>query len=76
MVSHHFDVQLKNNNTGLIDVSQGFLDVLNSYWLQILVELWPYQNVGSNEPWDIGDLWQPVLYWYLLRYRNSRFGTI
>ena len=64
MVSHHFDVQLKNNNTGLIDVSQGFLDVLNSYWLQILVELWPYQNVGSNEPWDIGDLWQPVSYWY------------
>ena len=26
----------------------------------------PSKNFGSNEPWDIGDLWQPVLYWYLL----------
>ena len=31
------------------------LDVLNSYWLEHLVELRP-----SNEPWDLGGLWQPV----------------
>ena len=39
------------------------LYVLNSFWLQKLVELRPSKHFGSNEPWDIGDLWQPVLYW-------------
>ena len=30
------------------------------------------KNFGSNEPWDIGILWEPVLYWYLShRKRNG-----
>ena len=38
------------------------LDMINSYWLQKLVELWPSKKVGSNELWDLGNLWQPVSY--------------
>ena len=43
-----------------------FLDVLNSYWLQKLVELLrPSKTLGrSKKPWDLGDLWQPVSDWY------------
>ena len=44
---------------------KALLDVLNYYWLQKLVELRPSTNIGSNELWDLGDLWKPVLYWYL-----------
>ena len=28
------------------------------------MELWPSKKIGSNEPWDFGDLWQPVSNWY------------
>ena len=48
-----------------------FLDVINSYWLKKLVEIRTSKNFGSNEPWDIGDLWEPVLYWY----QYIKFGT-
>ena len=47
---------------------KALLDVLNYYWLQKLVELRPSTNIGSNELWDLGDLWKPVLYWYLGSY--------
>ena len=68
MVSHHFyldDVQSKqkqhrNNPRGLKVV----LDELNSYLLHKLVELRPFKNFGSNEPLDLGYLWQRVFYWY------------
>ena len=40
------------------------LDMLNSCWLQKLVELRPTQNFGSNEQWDLGELWQLVFLWY------------
>ena len=40
------------------------LDVLKYDWLQKLVEPRPSENFVSNEPWDLGDLWEPVLYWY------------
>ena len=33
--------------------------MLNYYWLQKLLELRPSKKIGSNEPWDLGDLWQP-----------------
>ena len=42
---------------------KALLYVINSYWLQKLVELRPSENFGSNELWDHVDLWQPVLYW-------------
>ena len=35
---------------------KALLDVINSYWLQKLLELRPSKKIGSNEPWDIGDL--------------------
>ena len=73
MVSHHSssdDVQLKKNSTGFIDGSQGFArcssSVLKSDWLPKLVEPQPSKNFGSNEPWDLGLLWEPVLYWYTI----------
>ena len=45
---------------------KALLDVLNYYWIQKLVELRPSKNFGSNDPWDLGDLWQPVSDWYVL----------
>ena len=30
------------------------------------------QTLGSNEPWDIGDMCQPVLYWYVNKKTNSQ----
>ena len=47
------------------------LDMLKSDWLPKLVEPRSSKNVGSNEPWDIGLLWEPVLYWYLLTICSS-----
>ena len=35
-------------------------------WLPKLVEPRPSKNLGSNEPWYLGILWEPVLYWYYL----------
>ena len=26
----------------------------------------PSKNFGSNEPWDLGDMWEPVLYWRVM----------
>ena len=46
---------------------KALLDVFNSYWPQKLVELRPSKNIGSNEPWDLGDLWQPVSDWYSIK---------
>ena len=45
-------------------VLKALLDVLKSYWLSKLVDPQPSKNFGSNEPWDLGLLWEPVLYWY------------
>ena len=50
---------------------KSLLDVLNSYWLQTLMELRPFKNFRSNEPWDLWDLWQPLLYW--CRMKNVTF---
>ena len=52
------------------------LDVLNYYWLQKLVELRPYKKCGSNEPLDLGDLWQPVLYWYGTNNMTRKFWNL
>ena len=43
---------------------KALLDVLKYDWLPKLVEPRPSKNFGSNEPWDFGLLWEPVLYWY------------
>ena len=45
---------------------KGLLDVLKYDWLPRLVESRPSKNFGSNEPWDVGLLWEAVLYWYTL----------
>ena len=44
---------------------KALLDVPKSDWLPKLVEPRPSKNFGSNELWDIGLLWEPVLYWYV-----------
>ena len=44
--------------------TKALLDVIKSDWLPKLVEPRPSKKIGSNEPWDLGLLWKPVLYWY------------
>ena len=39
------------------------LDVLNYYWFKNKFELWPYKNIGSKQPWYLGDLWQELSKW-------------
>ena len=63
MVSHHYssdDVKLKK--------LKDLLYVLKSDWLPKLVEPRPSKNFGSNEPWDLGLRWEPVLYWHCWYY--------
>ena len=52
------------NSTGLIIGSWGFARCAQFLLATKLVELQPSKIIGSNEPWDIGYLWKPVLYWY------------
>ena len=65
MVGHHYSfngVQLKiaQDSSTVLKV---LLYVLNYILLQELVEIRPSKNFGSNEPWDLGVMWQIVLYW-------------
>ena len=46
--------------------------MINSYWLQKLVDLQPSKKIGPKKPWDIGDLWKPVSDWYLLKHMGLK----
>ena len=76
MVSHHYSfngVQLKKTAQDSSTVLKVLLDVLKYILLQELVEIRPSKNFGSNEPWDLGEMWQIVLYWqYFFRLFSSQ----
>ena len=53
------------NSTGLIDGSQGFTRCAQIRLATKIGGATAIQKIGSNEPWDLGLLWEPLLYWYI-----------